>query len=246
MKKIITFMFLLLLAMSATGCAQPRGTDPEPPGADRVIYPAPVTDWLERAKPMFLAGHLKAENTDFVMVNWGEKPTAGYEVRIDEVIEEPNRVVVKVEFIYPGEAAAQTLTNPHVVEALNFDLTGREIVFEDINDREYIPRVVGVEGLPAFLPQEAPNIKLFNFVKEPGMVRVTGIARAFEANINYDLEDDKKNVLQSGFDMAATAGPDWGYFEFQLDNIPENADSLVIYTVNMEDGSRWEVIVLKL
>ena len=149
-KLLIALSMVLLLAVAGAGCTAPGGGDQEPPITDRgehLVYPAPVTDWLEQVKPMFLAGHLESEGTEFVMVNWGEKPSAGYNVRIAEVSEEADRVVVKVDFTYPGDAAAQVLTYPSAVEALEFDSAGREIVFEDLSDREYIPRVVGLDEL---------------------------------------------------------------------------------------------------
>lgn len=252
MKKIILVLTALLLMVAVAGCGardgQDRNQEPAPGPGDQVVYPIPVTQWLERVQPMFLAGYLTVDGTTYVMVNWGEQPTAGHEVHIAQVKQKEDKVVVMVEFSYPGEAAAQVLTYPRAVEALDFDPAGKEIVFEDVNQREYIPRLIGIEDgeLSPFLPRSTVNIKLLSYEKDTGRAKVTGIARAFEANINYALEEAEAQVLREGYSTAASAGPDWGYFEMQVEDIPTEAEHLVIYTVNYEDGSRWETIMLEL
>ncbi len=65
---------------------------------------------------------------------------------------------------------------------------------------------------------------------------VTGIARAFEATVQWGLYDNDGLPLDEGFTMASAGGPDWGTFQFA---IPYTVDSPQLGSLMMwEDSAR--------
>ena len=101
------------------------------------------------------------------------------------------------------------------------------------------------------LPEEAiivedNNLKITQFSREDDAVNVAGLARAFEATINYALETEAGQVLEDGFTTASAAGPYWGIFNIQLADIPSGADYLVVFTIDARDGSRQDEVKLEL
>ena len=90
------------------------------------------------------------------------------------------------------------------------------------------------------------NIKVMKFKNLNGGVYVSGVARTFEATVNYALETKKGEVLKEGFTTAAIGAPKWGKFDFEVANIPKKAHYIVIFSISARDGSRQNEIKLKL
>lgn len=72
----------------------------------------------------------------------------------------------------------------------------------------------------------------WQYVESP--IQVTGIARAFEATVDWALFDADGAQLISGFVTASTAGPDWGDFTI---TIPYSVDSLQVGTLQVWETS---------
>ena len=73
---------------------------------------------------------------------------------------------------------------------------------------------------------------------------VSGIARAFEATVEWALFDNDGLPLAEGFTMASTGGPDWGTFQFA---IPYQVDtlqlgSLMMWEESARDGSQIHLV----
>ncbi|WP_408955802.1 LysM peptidoglycan-binding domain-containing protein [Natroniella sp. ANB-PHB2] len=90
------------------------------------------------------------------------------------------------------------------------------------------------------------NIKLIEFESEGEQLRVSGLARVFEAHVSYALETEDGQVLKEDGTAATIAGPHWGSFEIELADIPAEADYLAVFSVSMKDGSRQDEIKLEL
>jgi hypothetical protein len=78
----------------------------------------------------------------------------------------------------------------------------------------------------------------WQYVESP--IQVTGIARAFEATVDWALYDRDGAQLISGFVTASTGAPDWGDFSI---TIPYAVDELQVGTLQIwetsaKDGSR--------
>lgn len=90
------------------------------------------------------------------------------------------------------------------------------------------------------------NIKVMQFDKTNGGVHTSGVARVFEATVNYALETKSGKVLEEGFTTASIGGPKWGKYDFEVYRIPNKAYYIVIFTTSARDGSRQNEIKLKL
>lgn len=67
---------------------------------------------------------------------------------------------------------------------------------------------------------------------------VRGLARVFEATLQYTLEDGHF-IVDKGFTTATKGGPEWGEFEitFDLDGVPDGSYRVVLFEESAEDGS---------
>lgn len=90
------------------------------------------------------------------------------------------------------------------------------------------------------------NIKVMQFEKIYEGIHISGIARVFEATVNYAFETKSGSVLEEGFTTASIGGPKWGKFDFEVCRIPNNAHYIVIFTTSARDGTRQNEIKLKL
>ena len=143
--------------------------------------------------------------------------------------------------------------NYHVVESgdtlwgisQKSDLTLKDIIaYNRIENPNYL-----LPGEVIFLPkiiEENNNIKVMEFEKKHGVVYVSGVARIFEATVNYALETGTGEVLSEGFTTALGGAPEWGKFGLKVTDIPERAQFLVIFSISARDGSRENEIRLEL
>ncbi len=90
------------------------------------------------------------------------------------------------------------------------------------------------------------NIKVMQFEKRYGVVHLSGVARVFEATVNYAFETKDGKLLKEGITMAATGAPQWGKFDFDIFSIPNEAQYIVIFTTSARDGTRQNEIKLEL
>jgi len=143
-KKTI-FIFVMAAALIVLpGCEDPA--DPlEPVDPDEVTepeevelpdqLPAEIELWIEQSKERFAAQALEHEEILYLLVTYGEKPTAGYAVEITEIKEDEDKVVVTVHFTEPAEdeMVAQVITYPFDLAMIDdpglpveFNATGAE------------------------------------------------------------------------------------------------------------------------
>jgi len=118
------------------------------------------------------------------------------------------------------------------------------IAYNRIENPAYV-----VPGEVIFLPEitvESKNIKVMEFEKKHGVIYISGVARVFEATINYALETKTGEVLNEGFTTALIGAPEWGKFEFRVIGIPDRAYYLTIFSVSARDGSRQDMVKLRL
>lgn len=70
--------------------------------------------------------------------------------------------------------------------------------------------------------------------------RVQGEAQIFEAAFSWVIEDGH-NELKKGFEMTDAGAPEWGKFDFTIDNLKKNDNStltIILFEISAKDGSR--------
>ncbi|MFW5976811.1 MAG: Gmad2 immunoglobulin-like domain-containing protein [Bacillota bacterium] len=209
---------------------------------DKENHPEEVLIWLENMKQYFAAGDVKLDEGRYIIVNWGEKNTSGHELEISNIEETEEELAVTVSFEEPQESSAQVISYPNIVKKI--ENREKKIKFVPEGDEDFIPEVIGKQPLTPFLA-ESENIKIMEH-KYNDTITIEGLARVFEANVNFALEDEEENVLKEDFTTAAMAAPHWSFFDFEIEEIPESAFYLTIYSTSMKDGSRQDEVRLQL
>ncbi|OUD35967.1 protease complex subunit PrcB family protein [Flavobacterium sp. FPG59] len=69
------------------------------------------------------------QNSNFVILNMGQKSSGGYSINVEGVVETPTQVIIKVKEIgpEPGGMVTQAMTNPFCVVKIN---SKKEIIFQ--------------------------------------------------------------------------------------------------------------------
>ncbi|HBT48233.1 MAG TPA: hypothetical protein DEA73_10230 [Peptococcaceae bacterium] len=208
-------------------------------------YPREVQDLIETMKTIEGGAWAAVGDETFIVVSRGTKPTAGYAVEIREIVSKGDSAVAFVSFKDPPEdgAVAEVITYPSAVGKIKGRFT--DVEFKDVDGKmDYIPRVVGLKD--NYLARGEGNIRLLDVHVDRARIRVTGIARVFEAILNYELQDAGGNALQDGWIMAASGAPDWGFFQLEIDDPPPGIVFLQLYQISADDGSRRDVVTVEI
>lgn len=69
------------------------------------------------------------QNSNFVILNMGQKTSGGYSINVESVVETPTQIIIKVKEMAPepGGMVTQALTNPFCVVKIN---SKKEIIFQ--------------------------------------------------------------------------------------------------------------------
>jgi hypothetical protein len=251
MKKcILVLIIILTAAMLFPGCA--RDKYPSPPsetkdGNDNTgpqqSYPESVTAWLDAMEPHFAAGVIQEPEVDatYFVVNLGEQWEDSHRVEITDIDDQDDIIRVGVKITEAQATDKKTPDDRYAVEWVDYLIGDKQVEFNDIDQKEYIPMVVGTQPNAPF-KKETPNIKISRWTFDHDLVDIEGIARAFEATLGYAFETSDRQVISTGFITAAAGGPNWGYFRLKTSEIPPNAQKLAIYVESMVDGSRQEEV----
>jgi len=102
-------------------------------------------------------------------------------------------------------------------------------------DRDYF---LGTGVVPEILVDGPAS---WQFVESP--IEVTGIARAFEATVDWALYDNDGLELVSGFTTASISGPDWGDMTFTIPYTVTDLQvgTLEVWETSAMDGSRTDL-----
>ena len=251
MKKILAFILLLaipFLFLACNGEEERRLPPVEEENEAEIendeeeqaeIFPQEVVNWRRNMRKHFVSGVIDVEGGRYLIVNWGEKPTEGYQIEIKNIKETED--LLEVDVLFEVIDDIEEITYPVAVEKIEDET--KDVEFIAHGNEEYIPRVVGEEPTDLFIDYST-NIKITEFNKEDAL-KLKGLARVFEANLNYAFETEDGEVLAKDFTTAAIAGPNWGEFGIEYDEIPEAADYLVVFAVSAKDGSRQDEVRLE-
>lgn len=80
----------------------------------------------------------------------------------------------------------------------------------------------------------------------PDGVIVSGLARVFEATVNFDVVDDNGNVVEEpAFAPASEGAPEWGEYTFEVTHdFEQTPGSIRVFWGSPEDGSPTDVVTI--
>ncbi len=135
-------------------------------------------DWIF-SKTHGLLRKRTIDDITYILVTYGEKPTGGYDVDIQQVQESDEEIIVTIAFTQPEEDEPVTtaLTYPYDLFAMN--ATDKPIVYEAIGDEQYIPTLLNIDELPPIVA-ESDGIKIFS----PAPESAVGESFSFEGMAN--------------------------------------------------------------
>ena len=261
MKKYFTIFSLILFLVSCISACSQNGGDSKPIAdnsgqnteqteesrteKDKEDYPVEISNWLKNMQPYFVAGKVDLGEKTFLIVNWGEKRTAGYSVSIADIEENENEIIVGVKFTSPAGPVSQVISYPYTVSIIDRSNKNNTVHFQDIDGQEYIPQIVGNQPTELF-EKSSNDIKIMNAQLDQDKVTVSGIARIFEATVNYSFNNSNGEIIREDYLTASSGAPDWGYFLIDNQDIPDNTVKLEIYSRSAKDGSQQDLISIDL
>jgi hypothetical protein len=212
------------------------------PSASQSGYPLAVQQWIERSQNMELGQWMTLRGRTYILVTRGMKPSGGYDVQIKSIQEKGSDLVVTVDYIdpAPGMGVTQAITNPYVL--VSIPATDKNIRFEEV-DENYIPRLVGVTAISPFIA-ESDAIKIIRKMEDKNSTFVNGIARIFEASLNYELISPSGKVVYEGYVQTLAGAPDWGTFKVEIKHelLSDGKNILQFYEGSPKDGSKLHVV----
>lgn len=215
---------------------------PPEPGFTRIAeedLPSALRWWAGNSRTMHIAHSKVHEDKRYILASYGERPSGGYGIAIEDVVIGDDNIIVTVNYTdpAPGSNVTDALTYPQdIVYIGNLDLP---IEYEGTGAQEYVPTLVGIEELPEIAAQ-SQFIKIFEPAPDtriPPAFTVKGVANVFEGAISCRLQDAQGNISQ---EVLATAGMgDWYYFQVDMEVPEEFGDSfhLELFTYSAKDGS---------
>ena len=214
------------------------------------VIPEEIQSWIEDSRKMWLAQEKSHEDALYILVTYGEKPTGGYVVDIEYVVEKEGEIFVTVHFTEPDEddPVSMALTYPYDLYVIQD--TTKPVNYLAVGAEEYIPTLIGIDQLDSIVA-ESGGIKVFEPAPEASVsasFALKGVSNVFEGTVLYELQDSEGQELDSGFTTGAMG--DWGYFEAAV-NVPDEVEAgeellLLLYTTSAKDGSIEDLIEIPL
>lgn len=218
--------------------------------------------WLDSYKSLFVGTTFRSQNETLVLVSFGQVDTLGYDVEITSIVDGPTEVLVEVRLTFP-EPGKPYLVHPHTPYVLRSIPTTKPIVFRAEDPSLHIPTLVKVpDGFLVYgdssywlhyVPDTMDSPERGNIVlgttpnrhSVEGTIIVEGLARVFEAYVEYDFLDKSGKPYGYGWLMAASAGPDWGYFSFEVRASSSDFSGIRVYSTSAKDGSIQDLVIIR-
>lgn len=218
--------------------------------------------WFHSYKSLFIGTTLRNQEDTLVLVSLGQVDTLGYEVEISRVVEGPTDVLIEVRLTYP-EPGQPYLVHPNTPYVLTRIPTTKPIVFRAEDPSLHIPTLVGVpdgfllheasywlEYVPDTMDSPARGNIVLGMTpsgqdRVPGKILVEGLARVFEAYVEYDFLDNSGMPYDYGWLHAATAGPDWGYFRFDASPSLDDLTGIRVYSTSAKDSLIQDLVIIR-
>ncbi len=184
-KKLSMLIMMLLLLVYPTACSDNINGEPVTPAPDDSAdqLPEAIQEWIGYSEELFLAQARPLEDSTYILITYGEKPTGGFAVDITDIEINNDSLKVFVEFTNPGkdELVTEALTYPYDLILIEGN-TFTDIEYIATDDETFIPTLYGIDFLK---PISAGSEWIKIFQPEPGekvslTIDVEGIANVFE------------------------------------------------------------------
>lgn len=208
--------------------------------------PQVVRELVNRSHELELAQSITVGAQTYLVVTRGVKPTGGYGVKIESVVDTGEEIEARVRYVDPAPDAivTQALTYPIVLAVMS--KVEKPVRFAGV-DEAYIPQLWGLEHLEPVVVDGTPNLKLLAPVVQGSELTVRGVARVWEAALNWEVVADDK-VVDQGCLQTAGGAPDWGFFSLPLPTRYAQGDNyfLRLFWTSPKDGARCDVVEISL
>ena len=232
----------VVVVLLAVGCGEDELTPPAEGSGGRVYLLQDGKVW-----PVFRDAPLAGDAADEIVAELllgpsdeelerGMTTALPDDLEITGIVVEDGVANVPLDANLTPEALAQlvyTLTGLPTVRSVDLDRPTQVVTGFDRSDFE--------EQTPAILV-ESPLAD--EEVASP--LSVTGTANTFEANFQYELEDDDGRVIAKDFVTATSGTGTRGTFQFDVTFDHEGDGTLVVYESSAKDGSRINVAEIPL
>ena len=213
--------------------------------------PVELRDWIGYSREVPTVQERHYDGHRYVLITEGMKPTGGYGVEVEEVLEEDGELKVLIRSYGPeeGQMVTQALTYPYdLIVVENEELP---LCFTDTDaPNRYFMALSGLETIDRPIVASSEWIKIFGPLPGEvvgGAITLMGIANVFEGTVSYELLTKGDEVLERGFTTATML--DWGYFEEAI-HLPESIEKgeliLRLYSESAKDGSKMFVVEIPL
>jgi len=215
-----------------------------PPVLTQGFQDQEIGSWLDELAKITEPSAILFDTGDepILVVMAGEKPTAGYELNLEDVTISNGVLTVHVRLVPPSETAAQVLSYPYA----GFTLSKKA----DVEVRMIYTGKDGDEVIHVPVAQVEKGQNIILLKPERGSilterVKMVGFARVHEGTFSVEVEDGH-NVLGIKSVTASKSAPEWGYFEFWMDlEQPTSPYGMIIFvTQSAQDGSRVEELMV--
>ncbi len=211
--------------------------------------PEEIKNWVNRSLSINLGQSKIYGSWRYILVTYGEKPSGGYYVNIEDVKVLEDKVEVDVRFKEPqkGDMVTQAITYPY--DLVVIDAVDLPVKFNVFGDEMHLMTLKGVDLLKP-LAAKSSQIKIFepspNEVVEEEKFIISGIASVFEGNIVYEIMDEEGNTLYEGYTTAGMG--DWYYFELEIETPGDisNKFNVELYSPSAIDGSKTSLVSIPL
>lgn len=137
-----------------------------------------------------------------------------------------------------------TLTQFPTVDEVVLLIEGEEVEFYGSHGMGVTPSLTRDSFLGGGLVAEILIDDPAWFAQTESPLLVSGLARAFEATVQWALYDNDGLLIDDGFTMASAGGPDWGTFQFAIPYSVDTAQlgALMMWEQSARDGSRIHLV----
>ena len=179
--------------------------------------------------------------TTYILAARGEKPTGGYTVDLWDVKVSGGAYALTFRTRDPGPGAVVTQVLSYPATLIRTAVTPESITEVLTEGPEILPWPVQSPAGPMLV---AVSPLPFSQISTTAL-HIEGLARVWEAQFNYTLEDGH-NVLASGSVLASEGAPGWGQFSLDIQFTAPTSPGLTLYFYDLsaKDGSPIDLAII--